>query len=168
MADTIETTGMESQNGLLDFNWDDNSESFFGLGESTEEGTKEENKAKPVSNEDPKSEDPKEEEAEQENESFFSEDEENPEQKGKSAEGTSIYEDLYKDLKEAQIFKHVELEDGEELDADRFFELQQEEIEAEVSARLNSWANEDLDEDEINDEMNNIDDIDMEGMFDDK
>ena len=29
MADTIETTGMESQNGLLDFNWDDNSESFF-------------------------------------------------------------------------------------------------------------------------------------------
>ena len=30
---------------------------------------------------------------------------------------------------------------------DRFFELQQEEIEAEVSARLNSWANEDLDED---------------------
>lgn len=147
MADTIETTGMESQNGLLDFNWDDNSESFFGLGESTEEGTKEENKAKPVSNEDPKSEDPKEEEAEQENESFFSKDEENPEQKGKSAEGTSIYEDLYKDLKEAQIFKHVELEDGEELDADRFFELQQEEIEAEVSARLNSWANEDLDED---------------------
>lgn len=97
MADTIETTGMESQNGLLDFNWDDNSESFFGLGESTEEETKEENKAKPVSNEDPKSEDPKEEEAEQENESFFSEDEENPEQKGKSAEDTSIYEDLYKE-----------------------------------------------------------------------
>ena len=59
MADTIETTGMESQNGLLDFNWDDNSESFFGLGGSTEEETKEENKAKPVSNEDPKSEEPK-------------------------------------------------------------------------------------------------------------
>ena len=147
MADTTEQTVDTSQNDLLNFNWDDNSESFFGLGESTEEETKEENKAKPVSNEDPKSEDPKEEEAEQENESFFSEDEENPEQKGKSAEGISIYEDLYKDLKEAQIFKHVELEDGEELDADKFFELQQEEIEAEVSARLNSWANEDLDED---------------------
>ena len=146
MADTIETTGMESQNGLLDFNWDDNSESFFGLGESTEEETKEENKAKPVSNEDPKSEDPKEE-AEQKDESFFSEDEENPEQKGKSAEGTSIYEDLYKDLKEAQIFKHVELEDGEELDADRLYELQQEEIEAEVTSRLDAWASQELDED---------------------
>ena len=34
--------------------------------------------------------------------------------------------------------------------------------------KCDNFFDEDLDEDEINNEMNNIDDIDMEGMFDDK
>ena len=56
-------------------------------------------------------------------------------------------EDLYKDLKEQGIFKHVEAEEGEELDADKLFELQQKEYDTEVSARLAHWATEELDDD---------------------
>ena len=59
----------------------------------------------------------------------------------------SIYHDMYKDMKEIGIFKHIELPEDEEIDADRFYELQQEEYEQEVAARLGAWATKDLDED---------------------
>ena len=138
MADTTEQTVETSQNGLMDFNWDESgADSFFGLNEFGEE-------PKPIEEKTPKSvvqttpptttetiESDKEEVEKQEESSFF---EEEDETKKESTTDNTFYEDVYKDLKEAGIFKHVELEDGEELDADRLYELQQEEIEAEVTS----------------------------------
>lgn len=151
MADTTEQTVETSQNGLMDFNWDESgADSFFGLNEFGEE-------PKPIEEKTPKSvvqttpppttetiESDKEEVEKQEESSFF---EEEDETKKESTTDNTFYEDVYKDLKEAGIFKHVELEDGEELDADRLYELQQEEIEAEVTSRLDAWASQELDED---------------------
>ena len=152
MADTTEQTVETSQNGLMDFNWDESgADSFFGLNEFGEE-------PKPVEEKTPKSvvqttpppatetiESDKEEVEKQEELSFFEEEEDKT--KKESTTDNTFYEDVYKDLKEAGIFKHVELEDGEELDADRLYELQQEEIEAEVTSRLDAWASQELDED---------------------
>ena len=73
------------------------------------------------------------------------EEDEKPKREG--TENPNFYTDVYKDLKESGIFKHVEIDEDEELDADRLYELQQEEIETEVGARLQSWATDDLDED---------------------
>ena len=153
MADTTEQTVETSQNGLMDFNWDESgADSFFGLNEFGEE-------PKPIEEKTPKSvvqttpptttttetiEPSKEEVEKQEESSFF---EEEDETKKESTTDNTFYEDVYKDLKEAGIFKHVELEDGEELDADKLYELQQEEIEAEVTSRLDAWASQELDED---------------------
>ena len=151
MADTTEQTVETSQNSLMDFNWDESgADSFFGLNEFNEE-------PKLVEEKTPKSvvqttpppatetiESDKEEVEKQEELSFF---EEEDKTKKESTTDNAFYEDVYKDLKEAGIFKHVELEDGEELDADRLYELQQEEIEAEVTSRLDAWASQELDED---------------------
>ena len=151
MADTTEQTVETSQNGLMDFNWDESgADSFFGLNEFGEE-------PKPIEEKTPKSvvqttpptttetiESDKEKVEKQEESSFF---EEEDETKKESTTDNTFYEDVYKDLKEAGIFKHIELEDGEELDADRLYELQQEEIEAEVTSRLDAWASQELDED---------------------
>ena len=151
MADTTEQTVETSQNSLMDFNWDESgADSFFGLNEFGEE-------PKPIEEKTPKSvvqttsppatetiEPDKEEVEKQEELSFF---EEEDKTKKESTTDNTFYEDVYKDLKEAGIFKHVELEDGEELDAERLYELQQEEIEAEVTSRLDAWASQELDED---------------------
>ena len=151
MADTTEQIVETSQNGLMDFNWDESgADSFFGLNEFGEE-------PKPIEEKTPKSvvqntpptttetiEPSKEEVEKQEESSFF---EEEDETKKESTTDNTFYEDVYKDLKETGIFKHVELEDGEELDVDRLYELQQEEIEAEVTSRLDAWASQELDED---------------------
>ena len=151
MADTTEQTVETSQNGLMDFNWDESgADSFFGLNEFGEEPKPiEEKTPKPVVQTTPPPvtetiESDKEEVEKQEELSFF---EEEDKTKKESTTDNTFYEDVYKDLKEAGIFKHVELEDGEELDADRLYELQQEEIEAEVTSRLDAWASQELDED---------------------
>ena len=151
MADTTEQTVETSQNGLMDFNWDESgADSFFGLNEFGEEPKPiEEKTPKPVVQTTPPPvtetiESDKEEVEKQEELSFF---EEEDKTKKESTTDNTFYEDVYKDLKEAGIFKHVELEDGEELDADRLFELQQEEIEAEVTSRLDAWASQELDDD---------------------
>ena len=153
MSGTTEQTVETPQDNLLNFNWDESgADSFFGLNEFGDEPKVEKEKvaqATPVTTEDTDkveevevkgAAEPKEEEA-----SFFDEEEEGKTPKDPTS--ASFYDDVYKDLKEAGIFKHVELENGEELDADRLYELQQEEIEAEVSSRLDSWASEELDED---------------------
>ena len=151
MTDTTEQTVETSQNGLMDFNWDESgADSFFGLNEFGEEPKPiEEKTPKPVvkTTSPPATEtiEPDKEEVEKQEElSFF---EEEGKTKKESTTDNTFYEDVYKDLKEAGIFKHIELEDGEELDADRLYELQQEEIEAEVTSRLNAWASQELDED---------------------
>lgn len=151
MADTTEQTVETSQNSLMDFNWDESgADSFFGLNEFGEESkpAEEEKTPKSVVQTTPPPatetiESDKEEVEKQEDLSFFEEDK----TKKESTTDNAFYEDVYKDLKEAGIFKHVELEDGEELDADRLYELQQEEIEAEVTSRLDAWASQELDED---------------------
>lgn len=71
--------------------------------------------------------------------------EENKEKEIKNS--TSIFTDLYSDLKDKGIFKHVSIEEGEDLDSDRFFELQEQEIETEISNRISAWAENELDED---------------------
>lgn len=160
MADTTEQTVETSQNGLMDFNWDEGgADSFFGLNEFGDENKTPAQQATPAQADEleetedtdkPESEDKTKSKKKDEKEkvSFFEEeaDEDKSKEKTSTADG-SIYEDVYKDLKEAGIFKHVELEDGEELDADRLYELQQEEIEAEVTSRLDAWASQELDED---------------------
>ena len=159
MADTTEQTVDTSQNDLLNFNWDANGEeSFFGLNEFGDETPSNEEKQKtpqatatPVQSDDIDTDEPEKEKKskkEEEKLSFFEEEsnEDKSKEKTSTADG-SIYEDVYKDLKEAGIFKHVELEEGEELDADRFYELQQEEYDKEVEERLSTWATKDLDED---------------------
>ena len=152
MADTTEQTVETSQNSLMDFNWDESgADSFFGLNEFGKESktAEEEKTPKSVVQTTPPPatetiESDKEEVEKQEDLSFF---EEEDKTKKESTTDNAFYEDVYKDLKEAGIFKHVELEDGEELDADRLYELQQEEIEAEVTSRLDAWASQELDED---------------------
>ena len=154
MSGTTEQTIETPQDNLLNFNWDESgADSFFGLNEFGEEPKVEKEKvaqATPVTTEDTDkvekvevkgAVEPKEEEA-----SFFDE-EEGESKTPKDPTSASFYDDVYKDLKEAGIFKHAELEDGEELDADRLYELQQEEIEAEVTSRLDAWASQELDED---------------------
>lgn len=155
MAETTEQTADQSQNGLLDFNWDDSADSFFGLNEQGEEPqptekfkTPEATKVDDTSTEDkPEEGKDKDKTKEDETVSFFEEGEEDEKSKGGESENSNFYTDVYKDLKETGIFKHVEIEEDEEIDADRLYELQQEEIEAEVGARLQAWANEDLDSD---------------------
>ena len=160
MADTTEQTVETSQNGLMNFNWDEgSSDSFFGLNEFGDENKTPAQQATPEQADEleetedtdkPESEDKTKSKKKDEKEkvSFFEEeaDEDKSKEKTSTADG-SIYEDVYKDLKEAGIFKHVELEEGEELDADRFYELQQEEYDKEVEERLSTWATKDLDED---------------------
>ena len=161
MKTTVEPTG--SENGLLNFNWDDSGDdSFFNLNSAGEEPVKQEEPTQVIktvgeSEEKPKEVKPPKEvktvEPVIEDEFFDLVDDGDSDMGDEGKEGEkdptqgSVYEDVYKDLKEAGIFKHVELEEGEELTVDRFYEIQQEEIEAEVTSRLDAWASQELDED---------------------
>lgn len=78
----------------------------------------------------------------------YDEEEDDEEDESNSPKGeVSIYTDLYKDLKDKGFYKHTEIEEDEDLDSERFFELQEQEIEKEIEARLNNWADNELDED---------------------
>lgn len=165
MATEFETTieSTDSGNDLLNFNWDESgSETFFNLNDAGEAPVKTEEPKQVIKTVGEDEEKPKEVKAPKETKTvepvvedeFFDlvEDgdsgmgDEGDEDPKASAQG-SVYEDVYKDLREAGIFKHVELEEGEELTVDRFYEIQQEEIEAEVADQLKTWASKDLDED---------------------
>ena len=119
---------------LEDFNWDDTP-----IDPQVEVQT-EENDEKTSTEETP-------EEVESDNDEEEPSEEESdvPEESEESEE--SIYTSVFKDFKEKNLFNHVDLEEGEDLTEDRFFELQQEEIEQEVKARLNAFAKEQLDPD---------------------
>jgi len=155
---------MAGDNELLSFDWENESEDFFGIKEATTPVAK----TKEVETQDDDSDDGEQEEksietkpkakikedVEDEDDLFFgednsddSEDDDSKEDDTETTQSGSIYNDVFKDFKEQGIFKHVEIEEGEELDADRLFELQQEEYETEVAARLQAWANNDLDDD---------------------
>lgn len=160
MAQELENQVETQNNELLTFDWEGNeTENFFGIepeksevqkiveGIKKEESTPQEGKVIQKKS--------KEEVQEEEEEDDFFDTaskakptgrETTNEGAGEQEEG-SIYKDVYNDLKEHGIFKHVELEEDEELDADRLFELQQEEYETEVTERLKAWASEELDDD---------------------
>jgi len=145
---------------LGDFDWEEN-EDFFGVptpGAEPVEPKKAEPKVPVAKVEPTKAEE--EEEEEDEDDAFFDEiknkgipnedeedEEDEPKEKDTNKVEGSIYKDLILDSKESGLFKHIEINEDEEIDADRFAELQDEEYEAEVSARLEAWATKDLDAD---------------------
>lgn len=140
MSKELETqeVALENQNDLLAFNWEDDEVDFFATGG--------EKTTTPVE-EELKEEKPKEQLKEElEEEEFFEESKMNKEETNIDS-NNSIYLDVLKDLKEQGIFKHIELEEDEDIDAERFAELQQEEYETEIAARLETWATQELDPD---------------------
>lgn len=146
---------VEAQNNeLLTFDWESNeTENFFDIKPEKSELQKvreEIKKEEPTLQEDKVTHKKNKEEVQEEEDDFFETigktESEKSETTGEQG-GGSIYKDVYNDLKENGIFKHVELEEDEELDADRLFELQQEEYETEVTERLKAWASEELDDD---------------------
>lgn len=151
---------VETQNNeLLTFDWGENeSENFFGIEPKKSEVQKiveEIKKDEPTPQEGKVTQKKNKEEVQEEEDDDFFETETKPKastateetEEGTENQEDNIYKDVYKDLKEYGIFKHVEIEEDEELDADRLFEIQQEEYEAEVTERLKAWASEELDED---------------------
>lgn len=154
----------QAGNDLLNFNWEDSNDSFFGIGPSGEPIEETDNTPTPDNDDTPNPDEeedkkkttkvqpnqpePNPEEEEEEEDDFFSETIKPGEDKSKKPEEQgALYSDLFKDLKETGIFKHVNVEEGEDIDVDRLFELQQEEYETEVSERLKAWATQELDED---------------------
>lgn len=150
------------ENDLLSFSWENDDDVFFGIGaeeeptnnEVLEEDTDDKEDAEELKKENPSlNEEVGEADGieEEDTDSFFNEAEaqnkELLEKLSGGKEDNSLYLDLFKDLKETGVFKHVELEEGTELDFETFMDLQQKEIEANVQERLVSWAEEDLDED---------------------
>lgn len=130
------------QNGLLDFNWESEDDFTFG---AEPESVKEEEELSEEEQEEKADPSEKEEEL-----NFFNEDEEGDAEDDDSSDKTvegSLYSDAFKDLKEHGIFKHVEVEEDEEISAERLIELQEQEYEIEMAQRLNSWASSDLDPD---------------------
>ena len=142
-------TELETQNDLLNFDWENSTEDFFGVTKPEEvEKKKPEKELEEESEEDKSKTLEKEKEKETEDKFNFGDDEEDLVDKTKTSQNEgSFYVDMYKDLKETGIFKHVQLEEGEEIDEDKFIELQEQEYETEVSERLKAWATEELDTD---------------------
>ncbi len=152
----------ETNTSLLNFDWENDEVDFFGVSNVTGEATTTEKKkesAKPKEGEEAEEEETQEtsssEENQEQEEVFFNEEEseeseseeEEEEQSSSSENSDNYWKDVYKDFKENGILKHVEIEEGEEVDSEKLFELQQQDYEAEVDARLKNWAKEELDED---------------------
>lgn len=137
---------MEKENSLLDFSWDEspNFESLMGGGEevveTTDEVVQEEttNTTEDVASEDSDVEKPKTTKTPKETK---------VEEVKEDNTTTTIYDDVYKDLKEYGVLKHVTIEDGVSLDAEKLAELYEEDYEEEIKSRLNNWATKELDED---------------------
>lgn len=166
-----------NQGNLVDFNWDssNNAGDFFSefmdtpkppVNEVSKEDPKEEFTEGAEEPEDKKTKagtKPKteEQEEEEEYEDPFGDfrdpedeltDPEKPTKKkaseDKSTQARGTYIEKFNMFKEEGLFKHIELEEGEEedLDEERFSELLEEEYEAEVNTRISQWATEELDE----------------------
>lgn len=139
------------KNNLADFDWE-NEDTFFEIptpGVDSKKTVPKVEGTEPTP--DPKSKAPEEEEDDDPFETFGKPEPEGEEEEDKgtptaTGEG-NVYVDLYKDMKSTGMFKHVEIEEGEEIDADRFAELQELEYDAEVTARLVHWASNELDPD---------------------
>jgi|SRR6187402_520528 len=147
----------EKNKGLLEFDWENENDSYFGLGDTktpeqiAEDKAKAEAAAKEAEDKNKGTTTPGNEEEDDEDdfEAFKTPEvktgKEEEEEEDTSEEGS--YKEIFKDLKETGLFKHVEVADDEEIDADKLLELQEEEYEAEVNFRLKEWATNDLDAD---------------------
>lgn len=162
-----------STSSLQDFNWDE-SEDFFGIpseekSETDEviatvktddvndepvvtDGDDDGDDTNPEADKSKKSK--KKDEEEETPPTFFGE---QPEDKSDSDEGkpsdteavpddSKFYSTLATEMKEKGIFQNLELEEGEEIDEEKFFELQDAEIESRVEETFEAFG-EDLDED---------------------
>jgi len=127
----------EQTNGLIDFSWDDNLESI--IGSATEEAPLEEN--------------PQQQEEvrlsveEDLTKNSFEGMEPNPQPQAEKKEEeptpiptTSIYTDVYKDLKDYGIIKNVELENVGDLTAADLEEIYEKDYELEVDKRIREWS----------------------------
>lgn len=135
--------------GLLGFDWEGDDVSFFEEVTPKPDNSKE----KETEEEDDKTppEEPEKSDEEEKEVDFFDgeteEEDEESDEEVKPKTGENYWGDVYKDFKSQGLLKHVEIEEGEELSAEKIFELQQQDYEAEVSARLTHWAKEELDAD---------------------
>jgi hypothetical protein len=147
------------QNDLSGFNWEEDKDDFFGTSLTPEKEVEDLEKDLDKDEDEEEVVIPKKGvkkiEDEEEASDFFGDsikkniedEEENEEDFTPKNNTTSIYKDLILDSKEQGLFKHIDISEEEDIDVDRFAELQEEEYETEVSARLKSWATEELDED---------------------
>lgn len=150
----------KQEQSLVDFNWDDDNQ-FFGV-----PATPTEDVIPPTSNNEPEGDDddddepagdidpPKGKDTDTDDDDVFfgtpsgnASDDTPPSGDDGELKGDKFWNDVYSDFKEKGLFNHVELEEGEEIDSERLLELQQQEYQAEVQARLTNWAQNDLDED---------------------
>lgn len=168
----VEKQGVEtptedvSTSSLQDFNWDD-TEDFFGIKAEKSEMEEVIQKVKTdtdtdepnVSDEEegketkPKPATSKKEDTDEKEETFF---EEQPTDEGKEKstevkeeqpeDDSKFYSTLATELKEKGIFQNVELTDGEDIDEEKFFELQDQEVESRVEETFEAFF-EELDED---------------------
>jgi hypothetical protein len=138
----------EKEVSLADFNWD-NGDDFFGtttLEDKKEESSFGEEQNKPSKlnevqeEEEPEKLGPQKEEKEVEEDFFDAEETTEEETSSKSSQWSS----LYKELKSKGVIS-IEVED-EEIDADKFIEIQEEEIEARLDETIQAFMSE-LDDD---------------------
>jgi hypothetical protein len=163
------TTEDVSTSSLQDFNWDE-TEDFFGIkpdkseteevikkvktDDLNDEPTLEDDDLEEDENTKDKSDKPKKGDEADKEDSFFEEQPAKDEslEKEKSTEteepsdDSKFYSTLASELKEKGIFQNVELKEGEEIDEDKFFELQDAEIESRVEETFEAFF-EELDED---------------------
>lgn len=151
---------MEKDNPLIDFNWDESTDLSNIFSEDANENSPEDfedNKGFEDFEDDFGDEEDFEKndsEEKEEKEEKKSSSKNNSKEKVKDFEKedssdnieTSIYTDVFKDLKQYGILKHVDIEEGENLDAKQLSKLYEEEYNTEVSNRINAWASQELDE----------------------
>jgi hypothetical protein len=137
------STEKEKEVSLADFNWD-NGDEFFGTSsngdtQQVETSTKP-NKLNEVTEEDEASKlNNKDDDSKEEVDEFFDEGEND------FKPASSQWSNIYKELKSRGIIS-IDVEDESNIDADRFIELQEEEIEARLDETIQAFM-EELDED---------------------
>ncbi len=138
---------------LASFNWDD--DEFFSEKEDTEidenkkkkedeEDDKKKKDEKKIDEKDDKKKiDEEDDEKEDKDVKFFEKSEINDEEESKNDE---FYKNLALELKKANVFSNVEIKDDDEIDEDKFIELQDQEVDARFEEALEGFM-EELDDD---------------------
>ena len=138
----------ETNQNLIDFDWDEDIE-FFGVKTETEDvtGIEEKKSEKKEEKEEPKKKEKEEveekedkKEKEEKEEEFFKKTETD------EPENDEFFSTLAGELKEQGVFQNVEIPEDEEITQEKFIELQDAEVNARVEEALDSFMDE-LDED---------------------